>query len=81
MDGLEAIRTEAVEDIRGRGLLVGVEVRESVDTKALSQAFLDQRILTKETRSRTFRFAPPLTITEAEVDEIIARTARALQAA
>ena len=69
-----------VEDIRGRGLLVGLEVKEGVDTKALTQAFLDQRILTKETRSRTFRFAPPLTITEAQIDEIIARTAKALQA-
>ncbi|MDQ2985841.1 MAG: ornithine--oxo-acid transaminase [Armatimonadota bacterium] len=80
MDGLEAIRTEAVEDIRGRGLLVGLEVKEGVDTHALSQAFLDQRILTKETRSRTFRFAPPLTITEEQVDEIIRRVAKALEA-
>jgi ornithine--oxo-acid transaminase len=68
-----------VTDIRGRGLLVGLEVKEGVDTKALSQAFLDQRILTKETRSRTFRFAPPLTITEEQIDEIIARTAKALE--
>jgi len=68
-----------VEDIRGRGLLVGLEVKEGVDTHALSQAFLGQRILTKETRSRTFRFAPPLTITESEVDEVVARVGKALR--
>jgi acetylornithine/succinyldiaminopimelate/putrescine aminotransferase len=67
-----------IQEVRGRGLLVGLEVKDGVDTKALSQAFLDQRILTKETRSRTFRFAPPLTITEEQIDEIIARTAKAL---
>jgi ornithine--oxo-acid transaminase len=81
LDGLREIaKSELVEDVRGRGLLVGLEVRESVDTRTLSQAFLNERILTKETRSRTFRFAPPLTITEAQVDEIVARTARVLAA-
>lgn len=77
---LDYARDDKVQSLRGRGLLVGVEVREGVDTKALSQAFLDQRILTKETRSRTFRLAPPLTITEEQVDEIIRRVAKALQA-
>jgi len=86
-DGLKAIAASqatgersVIEEVRGRGLLVGLEVREGVDTKALSQAFLDERILTKETRSRTFRFAPPLTISEEQVDEIVSRTARALSA-
>lgn len=85
LDGLARLassdKSDIVEDVRGRGLLVGLEVRAGVDTAALSKAFLDQRILTKETRSRTFRFAPPLTITEAQVDEIVAMTEKALAAA
>jgi len=70
----------SVEDVRGRGLLVGLEVREGTDTKALSQAFLDNGLLTKETRSRTFRFAPPLTITDEQLDDVIARIKAALNA-
>jgi acetylornithine/succinyldiaminopimelate/putrescine aminotransferase len=78
-EALLAMRHPAVEDVRGRGLLVGLEFREGTDTKRLSQAFLDEGILTKETRSRTFRFAPPLTITDTELDEGIAAIARAME--
>ncbi|MCH7905249.1 MAG: ornithine--oxo-acid transaminase [Armatimonadetes bacterium] len=62
-----------VIDVRGRGLLVGVEVAEGVDTERLVDAFLQNGILTKETRSRTFRFAPPITIEDAQIDEIVKR--------
>ena len=70
---LEAMSFDCIEDVRAQGLLVGLEVKEGTDTAALSKAFLDNGILTKETRSRTFRFAPPLTITEADLDEILKR--------
>lgn len=78
-DALRGMNHPAVEDVRGRGLLVGLEFREGTDTKRLSKAFLEEGILTKETRSRTFRFAPPLTITDAELDEGIAAIARAME--
>ncbi len=67
-----------IEDVRGQGLLVGLEVHEGVDTKRLSAAFLEQGLLTKETRSHTFRFAPPLVITDEELDDAIARIRAAL---
>lgn len=70
LNALSAASHPAVEDIRGRGLLVGLEVREGVDTKKLSEAFLGQGLLTKETRSRTFRFAPPLTMTASDVAKV-----------
>lgn len=78
LDGIRALPHECIEDVRGRGLLVGMEVKEGTDTKKLSAAFLDCGILTKETRSRTFRFAPPLIITEEQVDQILKRTELAL---
>ncbi|MBC8065210.1 MAG: aspartate aminotransferase family protein, partial [Chlorobia bacterium] len=67
-----------IKEIRGKGLLIGLEV-ESLDGAKLTQAFLDHRVLTKETRNRTFRFAPPLTITESEVDEVVDRVGRAIR--
>ncbi|MCH8274110.1 MAG: ornithine--oxo-acid transaminase [Armatimonadetes bacterium] len=80
LKSLRSLEHECIEDVRGRGLLVGLEVYEGTDTKALADAFLQNGILTKETRSRTFRFAPPLIIDEATVDEIIRRTSDALRA-
>jgi ornithine--oxo-acid transaminase len=69
----------AVVDVRGRGLLVGLEVHEDTDTKRLTEAFLNEGILTKETRSHTFRFAPPLTIDDQELDAAIGAISRALK--
>ena len=66
---------------RGRGLLIGLEVDPNVDAAALTQAFLDEGILTKETRKHTFRFAPPLIIDETLVDEIVKRVTRAINTA
>src|SRR5687768_6969036 len=48
LEQLRALPHEFIEDVRGRGLLVGLEVKEGTDTKALSAAFLEQGILTKE---------------------------------
>jgi ornithine--oxo-acid transaminase len=80
LEELKKLDSPAVEDLRGRGLLVGLEVREGIDTKRLASAFLEEGILTKETRSRTFRFAPPLTISQDDLAEIVRRTGRALSA-
>ena len=70
-----------IKEIRGRGLLVGLEVDETVDDKKVQDAFIKHGILTKETRHRTFRFAPPLTIDASLVDEIVERSKRALEEA
>lgn len=80
-NGLVALEHPSVLEVRGRGLLVGLEVVEGTETTVLTQAFLDTGILTKETRNRTFRFAPPLTIDKALVDEIVQRVRLALDAA
>lgn len=77
-EGFLALGHPAIEDVRGRGLLVGLEVKEGTNTKRLSQLFLEEGVLTKETRSRTFRFAPPLISDANVVDEVIERTHRCL---
>lgn len=70
----------AVLEVRGRGLLIGLEVKESVDDKRLGDSFLEQGILTKETRHRTFRFAPPLSADLETINEIATRVEKALSA-
>lgn len=81
LDGFVNLKHPAIQEVRGRGLLVGLEVREGTDTVKLQDAFLREGILTKETRHRTFRFAPPLIITAAVVDDIVNRTKHALEEA
>jgi ornithine--oxo-acid transaminase len=77
--GLRSLSPEAIKEVRGRGLLIGLEVRPEVDTDRLQDAFLEQGVLTKETRSRTFRFAPPLIITDEQVEDLLQRIRRAVE--
>lgn len=76
--GFAAIGHPEIKEIRGKGLLIGLEV-DQMDGAKLTEAFLEHRVLTKETRNRTFRFAPPLTITESEVDEVVDRVGKAIR--
>lgn len=70
-----------IEDLRGRGLLIGLEVEKGFDTKKLSDELLSHGILTKETRNRTFRFSPPLMINQTQLDQVVEKVESALKAA
>jgi ornithine--oxo-acid transaminase len=74
---LSELEHPSIVDVRGRRLLIGLEVSPDVESAQLTEAFLNSGILTKETRRHTFRFAPPLTINEDTVDEIVLRVKKA----
>jgi len=76
-DRLHSLDHPVVHEIRGRGLLVGVEVVPGYDDETTS-AFLRNGILTKETRHRTFRIAPPLNCDEDLIIAIATRVNKAL---
>ena len=67
----------AVESVRGRGLMVAADVR--ADAPAVARAaLLEQRLIINATGPRTLRFLPPLVVSEAEIDEALARLAAVL---
>jgi ornithine--oxo-acid transaminase len=67
--GLAAIRHPAIVEARGRGLLAGIEVNPArASARALCEDLLARGVLSKDTHGTVLRFAPPLTITEAELD-------------
>ncbi len=63
---LRAMGSERVNVVRGKGLLIGVEL----DTAArpYCEALMERGILCKETHENVVRFAPPLVITREEID-------------
>jgi acetylornithine/N-succinyldiaminopimelate aminotransferase len=64
----------AVATVRGRGLMVGVDLHEGVSATDLAQrALLEQRLVVNATGPATIRFEPPLIVTEAEIDEALGR--------
>ncbi|MFB3907700.1 MAG: ornithine--oxo-acid transaminase [Candidatus Eisenbacteria bacterium] len=72
MQGLRAIGSKHVRDVRGRGLLIGVEiVPSSGPARPFCERLRDRGILCKETHEQVIRFAPPLVITKGEIDWIL----------
>jgi acetylornithine/N-succinyldiaminopimelate aminotransferase len=59
-------------DVRGRGLLLALELK-SQDAKKVATTALDHGLLINAPRPDTLRFMPALTVSEAEIDEMIAR--------
>jgi ornithine--oxo-acid transaminase len=63
MDEIAALRSPHVAEVRGRGLLIGVEIKESSGTaRPFCEALKEKGILAKETHGQVIRFAPPLVI-------------------
>jgi acetylornithine aminotransferase len=60
----------AVKDIRGRGLMIGIEL--AIPCGALMQKCLDEGLLISVTSESVVRLVPPLIVTAAEVDAMVA---------
>lgn len=65
---LKTIRSPLVKDIRGKGLLLGLEVDERYPARNICLKLMHHGVLTKETHGTVIRFAPPLIITEDQID-------------
>ena len=79
LEQLRAINTVKVEEIRGRGLFVGVEIRkEAGPARPICEELMRLGLLTKETHKQVIRIAPPLTIETEEVDWLVAQFRKVL---
>jgi ornithine--oxo-acid transaminase len=67
--GLNQIDTQLIKEIRGRGLLIAVELNpEAGGARKYCQQLEGLGILCKETHDNIIRFAPPLVITREDID-------------
>ena len=67
--GLDAIRSNRVREVRGRGLMLAVELHaEAGPARPVVEVLRDRGILAKETHGQTIRLSPPLVIEKAEID-------------
>lgn len=69
VSGLAAIASPLVQDVRGLGLLVGVEIDPALATaRRVVEGLLARGVLSKDTHGTVVRFAPPLVIEAEEID-------------
>jgi acetylornithine/N-succinyldiaminopimelate aminotransferase len=70
-----------VVEVRGRGYMLAAELdpaRAEPATELVGRALRDERLVLNATGPTTLRLLPPLTITDAELDDALARLARLL---
>jgi ornithine--oxo-acid transaminase len=68
---LASIRADSVKDVRGRGLMLAVELHaEAGGARRVCEALQARGLLAKETHEHTIRIAPPLILTDAQADWI-----------
>jgi ornithine--oxo-acid transaminase len=69
VEQLSEIPTPHVKEVRGRGLLIGVELKpEAKGARRFCEALQKKGILAKETHDNVIRFAPPLVIDKETID-------------
>lgn len=69
LDRLSTITSPHIKEIRGRGLLIGVDLHvNSGGARRFCEALKSRGMLCKETHETVIRFAPPLVITKEEID-------------
>jgi ornithine--oxo-acid transaminase len=67
--GLKSIRANIIREVRGRGLMLAVELHpEAGRARRYCEALQARAVLAKDTHEHTIRIAPPLVITEDQVD-------------
>jgi predicted acetylornithine/succinylornithine family transaminase len=73
LQGLRELRARLpgkIAAVRGRGLMVGVDLEEPV-AKAVNRALFDGGIVANSIGDRTLRFVPPLIVTEADCRQVV----------
>ena len=74
-----AARHRAIVDVRGRGLMLAIELGDALDAKAVLEQLLKQdHILINRTSETVLRFLPPYILEKAHVDTAVAALDRAL---
>ncbi|MGR9395229.1 ornithine--oxo-acid transaminase [Rhizobium leguminosarum] len=69
LEGLGSIRSNIVRDVRGRGLMMAIELEpEAGGARQYCHALKERGLLAKDTHDHTIRLAPPLVITKEQVD-------------
>lgn len=76
---LMEINSPHVKQVRGKGLLIGMELYpEAGGARRFCEALQANGVLAKETHTHIIRFAPPLIITREEIDWVLERVQTAL---
>jgi ornithine--oxo-acid transaminase len=79
LEGLHQIQQPLIKEVRGKGLMIGLELHpEAGGARQYCEALMAKGLLCKDTHGHTIRFAPPLVITKGEIDWALERIGQVL---
>jgi len=79
MDELRRIKSPYVKEVRGKGLMIGVELfKDAGGARHFCERLKNKGLLCKETHEHVIRFAPPLIIKKEEIDWALEQIAEVL---
>ncbi len=82
MEKLKTLKSRHIKEVRGKGLLIGIELKpEAGGARRFCEALKEQGLLCKETHENVIRFAPPLIINKKELDWAFKRVAHVFKQA
>jgi acetylornithine/N-succinyldiaminopimelate aminotransferase len=64
--------------VRGSGLMLGAQLADGIDAPTVYRSLIANGLICNAVDASTLRFLPPLTVTDAEIDEAVAILARVL---
>ncbi len=71
---LKSIRSRHIKEIRGRGLLIGIELKpEAGGARRFCEELMKEGLLCKETHEHVIRFAPPLVVRQKDLNWALKR--------
>jgi ornithine--oxo-acid transaminase len=74
LEGLGSINSPLIKEIRGRGLMIGLELKPEVGgARQYCEQLMEAGILCKDTHNDIIRISPPLVIQKDEVDWALER--------
>ena len=79
IDRLQSSQLECVRAVRGRGLLVGIEIHRAMGpARRFCERLLELGVLCKDTHEQVIRLAPPLTLESEHIEWLVERLQTAL---
>lgn len=82
LDGLRSAKLPGIKEVRGRGLLIGVEITPEVGpARRMCERLLDNELLTWETHETVIRLTPPLVLENKDIDWALERLEKAFKGA
>ena len=67
---LKALPYDGIKEVRGRGLMIGIEFKESIK-EARTKLLFEEKIFTGVAGTNTIRLLPPLCLSKAEAEEFL----------